>query len=211
MKKLNQLAFTLIEVIVSLAVIGLVLPVIFSIVFVLMNQQVKIQRLKTIKQEGDYILNHISNQIKNNAIGVAGTVADPLSKNYDSDSTFVSCANISSNDGTGFYIISKDKYVNTEFNNWFKYVLSADNKISSQSSTTTPVSDPVYLNSTNVKISQVSPAIPFISCKKDSTNDYSPPIISVNFRIEYKNQTASTRVEDNAFFNYQNSFKLRTY
>lgn len=215
MKKTIHSSFTLIEVIVSLAVIGLVLPVIFSIVFVLMNQQAKIQRLKIIKQEGDYILNHISNQIKNNAIGVYGSF---LEKDYDNDPTF-SC-NFSSNDGTTFYIIDKGKNFNTgktDFNNWFKYVLSSDNKISSQSSTTTPVSDPVVLNSDNVKISQITPpselapAIPFISCKKDITNDYSTPIISVNFRIEYKNQTASTRVEDNAFFNYQSSFKLRTY
>lgn len=208
MKQFNNFAFTLIEVIVSLAVIGLVLPVIFSIVFVLMNQQAKIQRLKVIKQEGDYILNHISNQIKNNAIGVAGTVADPLNKNYDSDPTFVSCTNISSNNGTGFYIISKDKHVNTEFNNWFRYVFIGDD-ISSQSS----VPNDVVLNSSNVKISQITPPqlqnIPFISCKKDSSNDYSPPIISVNFRIEYN--TTSTRVEDKAFFNYQSSFKLRTY
>lgn len=212
MKKLHKQAFTLIEVIVSLAVIGLIIPVIFNIVFVLMNQQAKIQRLKVIKQEGDYILNHISNQIKNNAIGVVINASDP-ENDYNVNPTF-SCGNVTSESdlGDNFYLIDKGKNFNvgkTDFNNWFKYVLSADS-ISSKSSTTTDV----VLNSSNVKINQIAlppltPTIPFISCKKDGSNDYSPPIISINFRIEYN--TTSTRVEDNAFFNYQSSFKLRTY
>jgi len=207
-------SFTLIEVIVSLAVIGLVIPAIFSIIFVLMNQQAKIQRLKIIKQEGDYILNHISNQIKNNAIGVDKyTLPSPPGpeKDYDIDPIFT-CSNFGSDDGVNFYIIDKGKDFHTEktdFNNWFKYVLNADS-ISSQSSTTTDV----ILNSSNVKVNQILlppliPTIPFISCKKDNGNDYSPPVISVNFRIEYN--TNSSRVEDKAFFNYQGSFKLRTY
>ena len=212
-------SFTLIEVIVSLAVIGLVIPAIFSIVFVLMNQQAKIQRLKIIKQEGDYILNHISNQIKNNAIGVIIDNTSPPPEpnhNYDAD-PISNCGSVANDDGSNFYFIDKGKNFEVgrnDFNNWFKYVLSVDNKISSQSSTTTPVSDPIFLNSDNVRISQITPppsmpAIPFVSCIVDSSNVYSPPVISVNFRIEYK--TNSTRVEDKAFFNYQGSFKLRTY
>ena len=197
---LRVFSFTLIEVIVSLAVIGLIIPAIFSIVFVLMNQQAKIQRLKIIKQEGDYILNHISNQIKNNAIGVVDSLSAP-EQDYYANPTF-SCGNVSSDTGQDFFIIDKGK--NTDYNNWFKYVLDS-NKISSQSSATTDV----VLNSLNVKISKISlPPLPFISCKKDA-NNYSPAIISVNFRIEYT--TTSTRVEDQAFFNYQGSFKLRTY
>jgi len=213
MKKIRRFSFTLIEVIVSMAVIGLVLPVIFSIVFVLMNQQAKIQRLKVIKQEGDFIFNHISNQIKNNAIGVIiddpPTIVEP-NTDYDINPVFT-CGNVSSNDGSIFYIIDKGKSFisgKTDFNNWFKYVLNANN-ISSQSSTFGDVT----LNSSNVKINKIEvppliPTIPFISCKKDA-NKYSPAIISVNFRIEY--DTISTRVEDKAYFNYQGSFKLRTY
>ncbi|EKE14302.1 MAG: hypothetical protein ACD_12C00581G0001, partial [uncultured bacterium] len=58
-------SFTLIETIVVVAVIGLTLPVLFAIIFILMREQVKINRLSQIKKEGDYIITLMENTIKN--------------------------------------------------------------------------------------------------------------------------------------------------
>ena len=80
--------FTLIETIVVVAVIGLTLPVIFSIFFVLFQQQTKIYRLNTVKKEGDYVINLIENTIRDDAVTI-------LSSNspIPPDATNLKCAN----------------------------------------------------------------------------------------------------------------------
>ena len=63
-------AFTLIETIVVIAVIGITLPVIFTIILALMREQVKIYRMSQVKREGDYAINLMENTIRNKAVTI---------------------------------------------------------------------------------------------------------------------------------------------
>ncbi|PIY70331.1 hypothetical protein COY89_01780, partial [Candidatus Roizmanbacteria bacterium CG_4_10_14_0_8_um_filter_36_36] len=61
------LAFTLIETVVVIGVIGLVLPVLFTILFVILQQQSKLNRLQQVKKNGDFVLSILEKTIKNRA------------------------------------------------------------------------------------------------------------------------------------------------
>lgn len=57
-------AFTLVEVVVVVAILGISIPVIFSVITTVAKQQGKIYRLSEAKQQGDYALAFIRNQLR---------------------------------------------------------------------------------------------------------------------------------------------------
>lgn len=57
--------FTLVEVIVVIAIVGMMLPIIFSIITTVARQQSKIYRISEAKQQGDFALAYIKNYIRN--------------------------------------------------------------------------------------------------------------------------------------------------
>jgi type II secretory pathway pseudopilin PulG len=184
-------SFTLIEMIVVIATIGLVLPALFAIIFSILQQQVKIQRLSIVKREGDYILNIMENAIKNYATKIYSdsSLSNDNEKCKDENSSY-------SNDGQNFYF--KDK-----LGNWFRFYLDTANSISSESSVLNNGSPgSVSLNSSQTKITNFS-----IQCYRTAL--YSPPVINISFTISY--YTSSSRVEETASFNYQTKVKLKSY
>jgi len=194
-------SFTLIEMIVVIATIGLVLPTLFAIIFSILQQQVKIQRLSIVKREGDYILNVMENAIKNYATKIYSdsSLSNDNEKCKDENSSY-------SNDGQNFYF--KDK-----FGNWFRFCLSDQtgncnasdkNYIASNSSILNAGSPgAVPLNSSQTKISNFS-----VQCYRTAL--YSPSVIDVSFIIEYN--TTSSRAEEKVTpLNYQTKIKLRSY
>ncbi|MFA5770474.1 MAG: type II secretion system protein [Patescibacteria group bacterium] len=180
-------SFTLIETIVVVAVIGLTLPVLFAIIFILMRQQTKINRLSQVKREGDYVINLMENTIKNDAITIhSGKPAD------DANIT-CSLAN-SSFSGPPLYFLDKTR-------RWFGYE-DGVNTIASASSAVSSIN----LTSSKAKISSFS-----LSCSRE--NLFSPASISLSFKIEYCNDVAcnQTRPEETASLFYQTRIKLRNY
>lgn len=181
--------FTLIETIVTLAILGLITPIIFTIIFVISREEIKTKKLSQIKREGDYIINNISYLIKNSAVSIHSS-SPP-------DETNIICNNES-------FILSflglnfKDKQ-----NNWFRLFLN-NNKISSYSSI---INSSLDLNSNNVKIYNFS-----IACENNST--YSSAIVSINFDICYKGSKSDCSLnsqEDPPPLHYQTKIKLRNY
>lgn len=63
----KQAGFTLVEVIVVIAIVGMMLPVIFSIITTVARQQSKIYRISEAKQQGDFALAYMKNYIRNTA------------------------------------------------------------------------------------------------------------------------------------------------
>jgi len=174
-------SFTLIEMIVVIATIGLVLPTLFAIIFSILQQQLKIQRLSIVKKEGDYVLNVMENVIRNYAVKIY------------SEHNFINerCATENSTYGPNFFF--RDKY-----DRWFNFYQSYNN-ISSNSAN---LSSPVNLNSSQTRITNFS-----IQCYKTAL--YSPPVINISFTISY--YTSSSRAEETASFNYQTKVKLKSY
>ncbi|KKP61104.1 MAG: hypothetical protein UR56_C0016G0015 [Candidatus Roizmanbacteria bacterium GW2011_GWC2_34_23] len=181
--------FTLIETIVVVAVIGLTLPVIFAIFFVLLQQQTKIYRLNTVKKEGDYVINLIENTIRDEAVTI-------LSSNspIPPDATNLKCAN----DSTSYSSTSSLYFLNGE-GSWFGYLVSGNTIASSSASLAS-----INLTSSKTRISSFS-----ISCSRKYL--YSQPSVSISFNIKYCNDVAcsQTRPEEIASLFYQTRIKLR--
>jgi len=179
-------SFTLIEMIVVIATIGLVLPTLFAIIFSILQQQVKIQRLSIVKREGDYVLNVMENIIRNYGESIH-SATPPTESNKICQSSSLENAS----------------YFKDKFGNWFRFYLDETNSISSESSVLNNDSPgSILLNSSQTKITNFS-----IQCYRTAL--YSPPVINISFTISY--YTSSSRVEDAASFNYQTKVKLKSY
>jgi prepilin-type N-terminal cleavage/methylation domain-containing protein len=74
-KKKNIYGFTMVEVIVVIAIIGITVPILFSTLFITMKQQANVNKLTTVKRQGDIVMQHITSFIRNHVtdIQIAGT------------------------------------------------------------------------------------------------------------------------------------------
>lgn len=177
-------AFTLIETIIVVAILGLVLPALFAIIFVILQEQSKIYRLSEVKRQGDYVLNVMENVIKNYAVQIYSDQALT-----DANEKCASAAS-SYNSSTSFYF--KD-----EFRNWLRFYPNGG-RIASESAVLTSVD----LTSAVVTVSSFS-----LTCNRSSL--FSDPVISVSFTVSYN--SSSTRPEDTASLKYQTNIKLRPH
>lgn len=185
MKKIK--AFTLIETIIVIAVIGLTLPVIFAIIFTLMRQQVKIYRLSQVKREGDYIINLMENNIRDNAVSIHS--ASPAT-----DANIVCSLAGDSQAGPPLYFLDKA-------GGWFGYDFNAVTGVLSS------VNPDAALTSSKIVVTNFS-----ISCNKNEL--YSPPYVNFDFDICYDIGSVtctSNRPEETSLIHYQGRIKLRNY
>lgn len=183
----NKNGFTLIETIVVVAVIGMILPVLFAIIFTLMRQQVKIYRLSQIKREGDYLLSIVGNTIKDRAVTIHSGQPSDANVVCESAGTLPST--------TSLYFLDEDRQ-------WFGYVGSSST-ISSASAALASIN----LTSSKTRISNFS-----IYCLRNST--YSSASILFSFDICYDTGggvCTSNRPEEIATLHYQTRIKLRNY
>ena len=179
-------SFTLIEMIVVIATIGLALPALFAIIFSILQQQVKIQRLSIVKREGDYVLNVMENTIRNYGESIHSTTPPNESNKICQSSS-----------------LENASYFKDKFGNWFRFYLNTTNSISSESSVlNNGLPGSVSLISSQTKITNFS-----VQCYRTAL--YSPSVINISFTISYN--TSSSRVEETASFNYQTKVKLKSY
>lgn len=185
---MKKKAFTLIEMVVVVAVVGLVIPSIFAIIFGLVREQAKIQKLSTVKGEGDFILNVVANTVRNNAFTIH-SASPPTELNavcLETGSTYA---------GTIYF---QDQEAG-----WFGFIPDGD-LVASQSSA---LATALNLNSQQTIVSGFS-----MGCTR--VNSYSAPVVSLEFDICFKtasNNCLSTRVEDTANLHYQTKIKLRNF
>ncbi|MGB9883480.1 MAG: hypothetical protein ACPLRN_03145 [Microgenomates group bacterium] len=178
-------SFTLVEMIIVIGIISLIIPTIFVLIFTIINQQTKVYRLSIVKTDGDYILNAISDTIRNNAISIHS--ATPPSNNN------IICDNVQTVDLlTAIYFLDKN-------NQWFGYSFNNGN-ISSSSATTT-----INLNSVKTLINNFN-----IGCSRN--NPYSYSLVNVSFDICYKtgaNTCSSARANETVTLHYQSTINLK--
>ena len=205
-------SFTLIEVVVVLGIILFALPALFSIVFVVLQQQTKIYRLSRVKQEGDFALSVISNTIRSSA--------KSLYRGRDINGNDLACRNFSSLVLTnselcaispststlgGDYFCLKDKYGSGSV---FNFYLN-NGILSSASALLTTPNNSVPLVTDKVYVTNLS----FV-CSRTAT--HSPPLVTVSFDICYNNGVAvpdcnSSRPEETATLHYQTNIKLTSF
>jgi prepilin-type N-terminal cleavage/methylation domain-containing protein len=175
--------FTIIETIVVIAVIGITLPVLFAIIFTLMRQQLKINRLSEIKREGDYVSSVIENTIKDRAVSIHSNL--PVN---DSTKICEEALSFSSPDAN-LYFLDKNK-------NWFGYQFSG-NTLSSESANL--VNPSINLNSSKIIILNFS-----INCTRNTV--YTAQSVEFSFDVCYDTglpDCATTRPEEVTSLHYQ--------
>ncbi len=186
-------SFTLIEIIVVVAVIGLTLPAVFAIIFSILQQQIKIYRLSEVKRQGDYVLSNLENTIRNSAMEIY------------SDEALSSANEKCASSGTSYPSPDNGEefYFKNQFGQWFQFlVFDTEYQIASQSAVLTKI----YLTTSKVRMEDFS-----ISCSRSAR--YSPPIVTVSFNICYNNNNSCTsaRHEEVASMTYKTQIKLRSY
>ncbi|MBI2051948.1 prepilin-type N-terminal cleavage/methylation domain-containing protein [Candidatus Roizmanbacteria bacterium] len=179
-------SFTLIEMLVVVAVVALALPAVFTIIFSILKQQTKIYTLQETKRQGDFLLNSIKTTIRTSAISIHSDTP------ATGDNGICKTAQSSAAGSSTMYFLDS-------LNNTFGYRLDAD-KVSSASSISNASGD--LTNPDKVKILAFQ-----MSCKRTGT--FSPPIATISFTAQYN--TTSTRPEDIASFNYQTKIQLKSY
>jgi len=182
--------FTLIEMIVVIGILGLIMPVIFTVIFGIVREQIKIFRLSQIKEEGDFVLNTIGNTIRGNVVSIHDS-SPPDDTNQICDVVGASTPT------TLLYFLDKSS-------NWLGYGLS-NNQVASYSASF--ASPPMNLTSSKTIISNFK-----ISCQKLAV--YSGATIILSFDICYNtgaNSCDSSRPEETATLHYQTRIKLRNF
>lgn len=191
----NKNSFTFIETLVVISVLGLIFPILFSTFFVILRQQLKINRLTEVKRQGDSIVRILEETIKNNAYKI-----------YDDSGEICEAGNsnpIFPHSGTPSYF--KDKY-NSEFSivhDFPNLFITYPDQLSYVPVFTFPRGE---LNSLKVIISDFT-----ISCQRNA--QYSSPLVNINFNICYKINDVcdSSKPEETALLEYQANIKLRSY
>ena len=178
---MNKKAFSIVEILVVMGIIGLMMPVIFTVMFAIIRQEARIFALTTVKNQGDFILNNLKFNVKNHAVSVHNGTPS-------SDANQVCTA------AAGTPTVYDPLYLRDRAGNTFFYNVTGG-VIASNSSV---LASPQTLNNSRVTISNFS-----MSCNRPSA--FSSPIVTVSYTVNYV--TASG--ESPAVLNYDTKIKLR--
>lgn len=180
--------FTFIELLISVGVIAISMPIIFGLFFINLKVQSKVLRTQQVKREGDNALNVIGSVIRQYArtIHSANPPTDENEVCQTTDATY-----------TG------DLYFTDIDGNVFRFYLNGNSeKIASESAkSATGGSDETFsLTSNVVTVSDMS-----TTCIRTST--FSPPLVNLQFSVSQN--SGSSRPDEQATLNYQSTVKLR--
>lgn len=154
MGKLNNRSFTLIELIVAVAVVALVLPSIFNIFFVMIRQQIVLSAYQDMEKQGNSIARNIKYVLQNRAAQI-----------MDNTYTIDICPLITTPTPTLFpRLYIKDKDENTIS------IYQSSNSVASESGKL------YFLNTSTASISGL-----VFTCFK--VNDFTPPYVSISYIV----------------------------
>lgn len=179
--------FTLIEVVVVIAVISATLPAFFSTIYTTFKQQTRVTVLNEVKKQGDYVLNVMETLVRNSAGATHDGVGAALPGNQI-------CNNLTSETPVAYFSDKNDP------GKWFRFFLSGETIASESSILNNGATGQANLTNSKVKITSLS-----VTCANNSF--FSAPVVSLKFTIQYN--TTSTKAEDQSSLNYQTKVKLR--
>lgn len=162
-------------------IIGIMIPVIFTIVFAIVRQEARVFALHTVKSQGDFILNNMKFNIRNSAISVHSS--------YPATDANEVCTTASSTPSALNPLVLRDRDGNS-----FYYSVTSGTIASNSSKLATPLS----LTNSKVSISGLA-----LSCNLPA--QFSSPIVTVSYMVNYS--TASG--ESPASLPYQTKIILR--
>lgn len=194
MKYQNKKGFTFIETLVVISIFSLIFPLALSILFVIMQQQLRVFSLSEVKRQGDSIVSYLQDTIANNAYTL-----------YDSTGTEVCEADSLSFPASGEPASFRDRF-NSDFTiNFNEPDLSIDYP-------PPPIPAPTFafsagpLNNSKVRI------VNFVmSCERASP--FTAPFVSISFTACYNldGSCITSQVQKTVSLDYQSSIKLRSF
>ncbi len=178
---MKKKGFTLIEMLIVLTVVAIVLPTVFTIVIVIMRQQVRIYKVVETRRQGDYILTFIKDRlVRSNQIldypGGTQLCASAPSTSSPSDGSSVAFLG---NDDVQYRIFSETSGGTTNL------------KFASPATTTG-----ITINNNLVDITNFS-----VQCGRRA--GLGSPLINVSFTVRFKDPDFSVSIP------YQTKVKLR--
>lgn len=186
--------FTFIETLVVISVLGLVVPTLFTILFVILQQQLKIFRITEVKRIGDNIVQVLQNVINNNAYTI-----------YDGATEICEADTVNPFPHSGIPSSFRDKY-----NSAFSIDYSSPNLSVVYPAPLPPAPTFAFaqgqLNGSKVNVFSFS-----MSCNRASI--FSAPLVSLNFTVCYNigGSCVSTRPQETASLDYQTTIKLKSF
>ncbi len=177
--------FTIIEMVVVVAVIAIALPAIFAIMFAVVREQAKVYALKQVKREGDFALSTMQNTIR--------SYAQTVNNDKPPSSGNAICTGSNSSQNTLQIYFTPSNVPG----GYFGYKLNGS-AIASDSS----ILNQLNLTSPNVTI----PRLQF-GCSR--TSIYSPPLINISFTVRYGSQL--NFFENQASLDYSTQIKMKNY
>lgn len=81
----KRFGFTIIEIIIVVAVVGITLPAIFTIIFNLLRLNLQLSQLQRVKEVGDYVSNTMISTVRRNAFRIDPSCATEVLQGVVSD------------------------------------------------------------------------------------------------------------------------------
>lgn len=189
-KKTNR-GYTLIEVLIVITILGIIMPAVFSILYVILQQQAKIAEMTEVKRQGDYVMQFMKEKITREASGVRNdpdglSGADAGSNVCNTTTT----SSLNSVNGDEFVLIGKPPNLDFQFTNDGSQVFFDQNGIQTA------------LNDTRVTINNFN-----MSCSWRSL--YTPPMIGFSYEVTFNRANPDAELGITKMY-YQSKFMLRT-
>jgi prepilin-type N-terminal cleavage/methylation domain-containing protein len=187
--KKTKKGFTLVEVIVVIAIMALVLPAVYALVFAVLKEQVRLYRLTEVKRQGDAVVTLATDLIRNNAYQV-----------YDNATNLQVCV---TNDFTPDPDDGSTMYFKSQSGKNFQIFLNSP--ANQDSGPIKLKSDDTTIANGDITNSKVVVTSFHMTCTRGSI--YGPPVINFNFTIQYN----TTNTHDTLPLTYRQKVVLRNY
>ncbi len=158
--------YTILEMLIVIAIVGVIMPAIFSILFVILQQQQKINEIVQTKRQGDYILSFMKEKIQREATGIR-----------DATGTNPQCNTA----GSSYNLPMRFARATSQF--WYSYSAEGLTHVD-----TAPNPDlSVQLHSDKIRVTQFG-----MECAKATAD--SRPIVSLSFTLQYVSPIVDTQL-----------------
>lgn len=189
--------YTLLEMLIVISIIGLILPAVFTVLFIIIQHQLRIYRVIETKKQGDYVLSFIKNKVIEDAVKISTSSSEQCTT---SEAYYPALQNgtQATDDGTDFFFVTK--VPTTKFNFYIDTATnSIDNNTLVYNENNNGTITPFQVTNSKVIISNLA----FQCVRKSNTGG---ALVRVSYTVSY-----NSTLGDPVSYQYSTKVRLRTY